>query len=84
MKCKRFYRDKEKYRKYHNGYNRRYYRRTQNAENSKQTWSDREIEIIMARESSDREIAEQIGRSVNAIQIKRHRMTMRGADDGRN
>lgn len=50
----------------------RYYKKTQNAKNKGQRWLDWEIDLIMSREICDTELAKELGRSVGAIQAKRH------------
>lgn len=72
MKCKNGYKDAEKYRKYRNGYNQRYYKKTRYAENSKKPWGGDEIALILEKKHTDAELSEMLGRSVKAIQIKRH------------
>jgi hypothetical protein len=73
MNCRKRYKDMEKYRKYRNGCNKRYYQKTENAENGKQKWSEDEVEMIMEKRKTDTELAYILGRSVKAIQIKRNR-----------
>ena len=74
MKCRKYYTDKEKYRKYRNGCNRRYYQRTQDAPNKNSRWTNGEIDMILAKEKPDRELSQILGRSVRAIQLMRNRM----------
>jgi hypothetical protein len=84
MKCRKNYKDKEKYRKYRNGYNERYYKRTQDAENSRLMWNEEEIRIILNKEKSDTELAKLLGRSVKAIQIKRTKVLREREKDEKN
>ena len=79
MKCKKMYADKEKYRKYRNGYNSRYYARTQNAPNKRQRWTLHDMDMIIKREVSDTELSKLLGRSVRAIQMKRQKLKKEGA-----
>ena len=79
MKCKKDYTDKEKYRKYHNRYNNRYYRRTENAVNRGMVWTQQDMEMILKKEFSDRELSIKLGRSVRAIQGKRNRLKAESA-----
>lgn len=72
MKWKKQCKDIEKYHKYAREWKRRYYGKTQYAPNHKKRWSDDDIEIIMKHELTDHEISAILGRSVKAIQLKRH------------
>lgn len=65
------YRDKEKARITCNRQRQRYYGQSRNAPNKGRRWTEEEIKIIMEHSMTDREIAELIGRSVEAIQVKR-------------
>ena len=53
---------------------RKYYKKTAFAVNHKQRFTDEEIQLIKDHTLTDTEIAKKIGRSVNAIQIKRSRL----------
>ncbi|MBR3429980.1 MAG: hypothetical protein IKG87_07785 [Clostridia bacterium] len=82
MKSRKAYRDAEKYRQYRNGYNNRYYRRTQFCARSKMPWSEEEEKLAMEHKHTDTEIAKMIGRSVRAIQLKRNKIrTEEGEND---
>ena len=72
MNNKNCYKDMEKWSEACHRQRLRYYRQTAFAENHQQPWSDKEIEIVMAHEMPDRSISKLIGRSVGAIQHKRH------------
>ena len=74
MKCKRRYKDKEKFRQYRNGYNSRYYKKTENAIRKRLKWTDKEIEMILGKKHTDTELSNMIGRSVKAIQVKRSKL----------
>jgi len=74
VKCRKTYADKEKYRKYRNGCNSRYYKRTEDAPNKKLRWTLGEINMILKKEHSDMELSALLGRSVKAIQIKRSKL----------
>lgn len=52
---------------------RKYYRKTAFAANSRQRWTLKEIEMVLEHRVSDSELAAEIGRSVQAIQLVRHR-----------
>ena len=75
MKCRKMYKDEERYRIYRNGCNTRYYKKTENASNKGFRWTDQDVKMILERKHSDTELSGLIGRSVKAIQIKRHKMT---------
>ena len=70
---KKCYKDKDKHRITTYRQRLRYYRRFQNAPNSRMRWTQEEIDIVLAHEIPDREIGELLGRSVQAIQICRHK-----------
>lgn len=73
MKCKRFYKDQEKFRVYRNGYKRRYNSKRNFSDGKKRRWTEEEIEVVLAHEMTDTEIARMLGRSVSAVQVIRHR-----------
>ena len=66
------YKDQGKARKTCNATRMRYYQKTQGAINSGQRWSDEETELVMKHEMTDTEISKAIGRSVQAIQLRRY------------
>lgn len=51
------------------------YAQTQGAENARKLWTMAEDERVLARDKSDRELAAELGRSVQAIQVRRVRLT---------
>lgn len=55
-----------------------YAKSRKNATFSGRNWNIRDIEIILNSPLSDREISKMIGRSVQAIQIKRSRVLGKG------
>ena len=63
------YKDLNKWRKSVTEYNRRYYAKT--ALYEPRGWTDEEVEMIMAREKSDRELSEILHRSMKSIVGKR-------------
>jgi hypothetical protein len=65
------YKDINKWRKTCYRQRLKYYRKTANAENRGKRWTDEEIEMIMLHKMTDTAISKIIGRSVEAIQIKR-------------
>ena len=68
------YRDLEKFKKTKREQQKRYYRKTQNAPNKGQRWTSEEIEMIMAKDVSDKELSQRLGRSMRAILCKRHKI----------
>ena len=56
---------------------RKYYRRTAFAINHSLRFTDDEIQMIKDHEIPDMELSKKIGRSVQAIQIKRNRLQKR-------
>lgn len=66
------YKDLNKWRKSVTEYNRRYYAKTALYEPRK--WTDEEVEMIVAREKSDRELSEILHRSMRSILSKRHKV----------
>ena len=71
MKCKKTYRDMDKYRKYRNAYKRRYRAGRDYSDGRRARWTENEIRIVMEHRMPNTEIARMLGRSVQAIQIKR-------------
>jgi len=67
----KFYSDKEKLRKTRNAQRKRYYKQTQG--NKPRKWTDEEIELILESEITDKELANLLSRSIQSIQMKRHR-----------
>lgn len=57
-----------------NLYRQRNYAQTQGGSNTRKEWTSSEDEMVRAREASDRELALKLGRSVQAIQIRRSRI----------
>ena len=68
------YKDLEKYKKTKREQEKRYYGKTQDALNSRKYWTSREIKMIMAKNMSDRELSQILGRSMKAIQVKRYKI----------
>lgn len=52
----------------------RNYAQTAGAPNTRAEWTEREDKLVLAHTIPDRELAEKIGRSVQAIQIRRSRI----------
>lgn len=50
---------------------KRYYKKTQNAKNRRNIWKKWEIERILEKDTCDHNLSKELGRSVEAIQIKR-------------
>ena len=57
-----------------NTYRQRNYAQTQGGLNSRKEWTTSEDEMVRARSITDRELALKLGRSVQAIQIRRSRI----------
>lgn len=74
MNRKNQYKDMEKYHKARNRQRARYYGKTSNAENSRQPYTLKEMELILDHNITDTELAKMLGRSVLSIQIKRSRL----------
>lgn len=68
MLKKENYKDLNKWRKSKNRQRNRYYRKSQKAENSGETWTKKEEDLVMAHSMTDTELSKKIGRSVGAIQ----------------
>jgi hypothetical protein len=67
----------EKYRIERRAHNKpHYYRGWDKAPNRKTRWTDKETEILIRHEGADRQLSAILGRSINAIQKRRHRMRM--------
>lgn len=54
-----------------NEWRKRNYSKTQNAKNGYKRWSPDEEELVVNSNLTDFELAQQIGRSVQSIQVKR-------------
>lgn len=73
------YKDLDKYKKTKREQQKRYRIRTGAFKYKKRIYSREEDEMILAQDISDRELSEQIERSVGAIQKRRY--VLRNADD---
>lgn len=71
MNRKKDYKDIDKWRKTCHKQRLKYYRKTANAKNRGKQWTNEEVELVMLHELTDTMISKIIGRSVEAIQIKR-------------
>jgi len=71
MLRKKDYKDLNKWKVTSNRQKRRYYAKTQNAENRNQPWTIEEIDMVMEHKITDSELSAVIGRSVGAIQNMR-------------
>lgn len=58
-----------------NEWRKRNYNKTTNAINSNKHWSQKEEKLVLMSELTDFELAQIIGRSVQAIQLRRHKLT---------
>lgn len=74
MNWKKDYPDEDRRREIRNAQRSRYYRKSQGGENSRQPYTLEEIDMILAHEIPDTEIAKKLGRSVQAIQGKRWKL----------
>ena len=69
---KNYYADIEKWRSACRRQRKRYYGKTQGYE--RREWTQKEIEMVLARDMTDMELSALIHRSVQSIQIKRTRL----------
>jgi hypothetical protein len=60
---------------------KRYYDKTAFAENHMKSWSKHELKVLINRTGTDTALAKKLGRSVRAIQAKRHRIMNRFVKD---
>lgn len=75
MNRKNLYKDKNKWRKTKNLQKKRYYdKHSNNDVNSREKYTNEEIEMILKHEIPDIELAKKIGRSLRAIQGKRSKL----------
>lgn len=74
MNRKNNYKDLEKYKATCKRQKRRYYARMGESKNQRTPWSIEEIELILSSDQTDFELAKTLGRSINAIQVKRNRI----------
>lgn len=77
MKCRKDYKDQEKYRIYRNNCNKRYYKKRAFIGNRCKLWTDEEIKLIFESSLTDTELALELGRSVMAIQVQRSKIKKR-------
>lgn len=78
------YKNNKKWRKKHpksfQRQKRRYYRQTAFAPNGWEEWSTSETKLAVAHIVPDKELSKILGRSVGAIQMRRHRFRERKKD----
>lgn len=75
MNRKHLYKDLEKWKQTKKKQSKKYYdTHSRNATNSKKQYTPEEIELIIKHEISDVELSKILGRSVNAIQVKRSKL----------
>lgn len=78
MACRRKdYRDMERYRNTRKLQKRRYRERTGSGVYPRRPWAYWEDKLVLAHEQPDVELSETIERSVQAIHMRRHRLTGR-------
>ena len=66
------YSDIETFRKVRNSQKKRYYSKT--AQCGYKHWNDSDDKLVLSHEISDSELSKKIGHSVEAIQIRRHKL----------
>jgi hypothetical protein len=66
------YKDKNKALKWRNFQRKENYKRGNFCQSKRRPWTKREITLIMCSTKLDRILAEQLKRSVSAIQVRRH------------
>lgn len=76
------YRDLEKWKKTVTEHNRKYYRKT--AIYPRRPWTDEEIEKIISREKSDRELSVDLKRSMKSIIVKRSKIKKQMEQEAKN
>ena len=74
MKARKSYKDQDKFRKYRNRYKKRYASRRNFSDGKYKHLTTREMEIVLAHEITDTEIAKMLNRSIVAVQMKRHKL----------
>lgn len=84
MNRKDTYKDLKKWRKTCNAQSNRYYGKTSYAENSRQRYTVRELNLILDQRITDTELSKMIGRSVKSIQVKRSRLKKQLNKGGKN
>lgn len=79
-KDKRYYGSRDAYNKAHRGYNRKYYAQTpvECAANSHEKWTSDDINILTHWASDDLSLAQFLGRTIRAVQRKRHELKRKG------
>lgn len=73
-KCKKRYKDMDKYREYVKRNNRKYYRKNNFADSKRKVFTSEEIKLILDHDMTDAELAQKLKRSIQSIQIKRCRL----------
>ena len=76
-RCKN-YKNMDRYRNTRKLQKQRYRERTGSGMYSPRKWEAWEDELVTAHEQTDAELAKLLGRSVQAVQMRRHRLTERG------
>lgn len=72
MKCKKKYKDMEKYKAYKRRVTKKYYDKTATYEKIK--WTPEQEELVLKHEITDTQLSNLIGHSVKAIQVRRSRL----------
>ena len=76
MKCRKSYKDEDRFKQYRNAYKNRYTQRRNFSDGFKH-WKEEEIQIVMEHNMTDTEIAKLLKRSITAIQNKRNKEKVR-------
>lgn len=74
MKCKKNFKNLDKYRSYRERYKTRYRQRTGAYKYKPREWTVEELRMVKAHKITDRELSEKIKRSISAIQMARYRI----------
>ena len=82
MKCLKRYKNKDKARAYRNKDRERNYKNGRFYQTKQSMWFPREVAILYIRDQqgtmSDRDIAKELGRSVQSVQGKRYQLSIKG------
>lgn len=81
MKRRKEYKDQDRFRRYRNAYKQRYADKRNFSDRKGKRWTQQEIEIVLAHEMTDTEIAKMLKRSILSIQTKRCKVKKVGGND---
>lgn len=82
MNRKKTYKDLEKYANTKRGQQKRYRERTGAFMYRRRMWTEKEIDLLLAQDMTDRELSKIIHRSIGAIQTKRAKLRVKGEING--